>query len=121
MQTGLISKLEGAEHVRLLSPLGYHDMLKLVKDAKILLTDSGGMQKEALWLSTICITLRDTTEWVETIKVGANTLVSADRTLIINKVNKILSESPCRSIFDSNPYGDGKAAKKIIGILEQGD
>lgn len=119
MQSGLFSKLERAKHLRLLSPLGYHKMLKLVKDAKILLTDSGGMQKEALWLKTRCITLRNTTEWIETIEVGANTLVGADRTLILDEVSKILNDGPCSSIFDINPYGDGKAAKKIIGILER--
>lgn len=120
-RTNRLSTLEKADHIKLLSPLGYHDMLKLVRNARMLLTDSGGMQKEALWLETRCITLRDTTEWIETIEIGVNVLVGSDKTSIIKEVKNILTSDPPKNIFDSNPYGDGKAAKKIVNILKQAD
>jgi len=118
-QMNLLTMLEKAKHVRLFSPLGYHDMIKLVKNSKMLLTDSGGMQKEAFWLKTRCITLRDTTEWVETIELGVNKLVGADSTSIINEVNKILYQGSNESLFKGNPYGDGKASENIIKIIKE--
>jgi UDP-N-acetylglucosamine 2-epimerase len=72
--------------LRLIDPLGYFDIIALEKSARMLLTDSGGMQKEAYWLGVPCITLRDETEWVETVESGWNILAGADRNRIVTAV-----------------------------------
>jgi UDP-N-acetylglucosamine 2-epimerase len=80
----------------------------------MLLTDSGGMQKEAYWLKVPCITLRDETEWVETVASGWNVLTGADRDRIITAVHSFKPPA------DHPPlYGDGKAAEKILSVLCQ--
>jgi len=113
----LLSKIQKHEHIKLVNPTGYHETLKLMKNATLVLTDSGGMQKEAFWLRTPCITIRENTEWVETVQLGANHLAGADtqkivditRQIIENKeqIGKKLKELP-------NPFGDGRASEKIL-------
>jgi UDP-GlcNAc3NAcA epimerase len=100
--------------LRLLEPVGYFDMIALEKSARMLLTDSGGMQKEAYWLKVPCITLRDETEWIETVENGWNILTGADREQIIETVRtfKAPSEHPPLS-------GDGQAAEKILDAICQ--
>jgi UDP-N-acetylglucosamine 2-epimerase (non-hydrolysing) len=116
---GLIRKLEEAKHVRLLEPLGYHDMLKLMSEAKLILTDSGGIQKEAFWLKVPCITLRENTEWIETVELGANFLAGYDTNHIISMVNMLVSNNHVKDRIKKlpNPYGDGRAAEKVIKFL----
>ena len=76
-----------ARHVRLIEPVGSLDMARLESAARVILTDSGGVQKEAMWLRVPCVTLRDETEWVETVECGANRLCGADTEKILSAVS----------------------------------
>ena len=116
---GSLEKLRDSGHVLIVPPVGYCEMLKLIMNSKMLLTDSGGMQKEAYWLKTRCITLRDTTEWVETVRVGTNTLVGADKDAILKEANRILGAKRDDNLFAENLFGDGRAAKKIIQHIKK--
>jgi UDP-GlcNAc3NAcA epimerase len=101
--------------VRLLEPLGYVDMVRLQSDARVVLTDSGGVQKEAYWLGVPCVTLRDETEWVETVDAGWNVLVGADRDRIVRAVREL-------ALPEEHPplYGEGGAAAAVVALLERG-
>ena len=110
---GLIDNIEEfAPKLKLIKPVGYLDMLSLAKNAKTILTDSGGLQKEAYWLETPCITLREETEWVETVEIGWNTLVGANKDKILSAANNLNTPKEKPSI-----YGDGHAAERIVKIL----
>jgi UDP-GlcNAc3NAcA epimerase len=78
------AKLPGEGRVRVIEPLAYHDMLTLEQHARVILTDSGGVTTEAFWLGVPCVTLRDETEWTETVETGWNTLVGADTNRIVD-------------------------------------
>jgi UDP-GlcNAc3NAcA epimerase len=101
-----------APHVRLIEPVGYLDMVMLEQDARMIMTDSGGIQKEAYWLGVPCVTLRDETEWVETVQAGWNLLAGADSSKITEAVERF-------SPPDKHPvlYGDGKAAGRCVELL----
>ncbi len=110
--TLLLHLTPNASHLTLLDPLGYFDIIALEKSARMLLTDSGGMQKEAYWLKVPCVTLRDETEWVETVASGWNVLTGADRDRIITAVHSFKPPA------DHSPlYGDGKAAAHCLRAL----
>ena len=96
----------------LTKPVGYIDFLWLQKNAKIILTDSGGMQKEAYMLGVPCITLRDNTEWVETVKSGWNILSGTDKKKILDNIRNFRPLSKRKELF-----GDGKASKEIVQII----
>jgi len=109
-----------SKSIKFIKPLGYFDFLRLLGSAKCVVTDSGGIQKEALILKTPCITVRDTTEWPETLEGGGNTLVLPDR--IPNEVSKRCSPGFHKLMKGlKNPYGDGGTSKRILKILKEYD
>lgn len=99
------------EHVKVIDPVGYKEMIRLIEGSTKVLTDSGGLQKEAYFLKKQCITLRDETEWVETLDHGWNTLVGASKSAILDAV----SNHSLGSYI--NHYGDGNSGKHIIRRL----
>ena len=101
--------------VKLIEPVSYLNMLTLEKHARAILTDSGGVQKEAYWLGIPCITLRDETEWVETVKSGWNVLVGAETKRIIEEVHEAMREILPRKA--PNAFGNGNAGGKIVDSL----
>ncbi len=100
-------------HVRAIDPVGYLQMVRLTSGARLVLTDSGGLQKEAYWLGVPCITLRSETEWVETVEAGWNTLAGAVTAAIVDAVRSFAPPH-------SRPplYGDGFAAARCVDRLE---
>jgi UDP-GlcNAc3NAcA epimerase len=99
-------------NVRMIPPAGYLDFAALASQARVVLTDSGGVQKEAYWYGVPCVTLRTTTEWVETIETGWNRLVGTDPEAIVAGVREAAPRSE-RPLL----YGDGHAAEKIADLL----
>lgn len=97
-----------------ISPVNYLDMIALESSALVILTDSGGMQKEAYFAGVPCITLRDETEWVETVEAGANIIAGTDSDSILSAFSKIQNS---HSTFKDGLYGDGHAAEKIVQAL----
>jgi UDP-GlcNAc3NAcA epimerase len=106
--------LEFASHVKMIDPIGYLEMIAYESACSAVLTDSGGVQKEAYFFRKPCITVRDSTEWVELTNSGWNTLTGTDTDKIINTVKNL-------KIPDEYPslYGDGNCASKICEILRQ--
>ncbi|AOV08780.1 non-hydrolyzing UDP-N-acetylglucosamine 2-epimerase [Sporosarcina ureilytica] len=111
---GLNSIVEQASNIEIVEPISYLEMLLLEKHAKAIVTDSGGVQKEAYFAKVPCITLRDQTEWVETIVTGWNQLVNP---LEVNLAEKLANLQVGKPI--DNLYGDGEAAKKINSIIKK--
>jgi UDP-N-acetylglucosamine 2-epimerase (non-hydrolysing) len=102
-----------AAAIDLIDPVGYLDFVRLLVGAQRVATDSGGVQKEAFYLDTPCVTLRDRTEWAETVDAGGNVLVGADA----DRIDRALSTPPTAA-SDRAPYGDGHAARRIVDALE---
>ena len=104
--------LRPSPHVHLVDPVGYLEMVALVGSARLVMTDSGGLQKEAYWLGAPCLTLRSETEWVETVEAGWNLLVGSDASKILDAVNSFVPP-------DSHPalYGDGAAADRCVELI----
>lgn len=109
----LWASLQAHPAIRFTPPLSFLDMVWLEKNAATILTDSGGVQKEAYFHRTPCITLRDETEWVETVEAGWNQLAGACKETILD----CLHRQPIRKEIEE--YGTGNAARRIVGELER--
>jgi UDP-N-acetylglucosamine 2-epimerase len=104
-----------ASHVKLIEPVGYFDMMMLEDNARLIATDSGGVQREAYFLGIPCLTLRDETEWVETVEVGWNKLVGVKPARIVEAWFGFIPPAEQPPIF-----GDGTAGQRIAQILGNG-
>lgn len=98
----------------LIDPVGYFDMIQLLENARIVLTDSGGLQKEAFFFGKPCVTLRDETEWVELVEGGYNLLAGADTKAVVAAFHQMHHAT---IDFSANLYGQGQAAASIVNVL----
>lgn len=115
MRYGLLEGLVGAQNIRLIEPLGYLDMLQLQQNAALIATDSGGVQKEAYYCQTPCLTLRNETEWVETVHLGWNRLCEINKNKILGEIETMIANSG--TLPHPNIYGDGFASSRICEIM----
>lgn len=107
-------------NIEVIDPVSYVEILTMLKHANCVITDSGGLQKDAFWSKIPCITLRDETEWIETVELGVNFIVGADSEKIIHMIEFINERKmEIRSRYTQNPFGDGLASRKIIEILKE--
>jgi len=111
---GLRALLEAADNIIAVPPLSYTETAGLLKNAAGLLTDSGGMQKEAYFYGVSCVTLREETEWVETVELGWNRLVGTDEDSIVEAARDLV-----RPAVHPDVYGDGHAADAIVHMIER--
>ncbi|WP_027409262.1 non-hydrolyzing UDP-N-acetylglucosamine 2-epimerase [Anoxybacteroides tepidamans] len=105
--------VDAIPNLKVIEPVGYLDMLTLESHAKKIITDSGGVQKEAYFMQVPCVTVREQTEWVETLETEANILVGTDVDKIVAAVKKEV-----HPVY-SDVFGDGKAAEKIVEAIER--
>jgi UDP-GlcNAc3NAcA epimerase len=111
---GLWERIRKNRHIHAMDPIGYLDMIRLEKHARLILTDSGGVQKEAFFFNVPCITLREETEWVETVESGWNRL---DGTRSLDIIRDVKTFSP--PVKKSFPYGNGSAGTAIVEIIQK--
>src|SRR5205085_10286147 len=104
--------LEIPDSVRLVPPLGYLDFAALACQSRVVATDSGGLQKEAYWYGVPCVTMRPSTEWVDTVELGANVLVDDDPDAIAAAVASARMPNERRPL-----YGDGHASERVAAAL----
>ena len=118
---GLFEELNNLEHVHIVKPIGYLDFLLLTSKSTLILTDSGGLQEEAITLNVPALTLRYNTERPETVTAGGNILVGSDKKAIIKNANKILKDKKFADNMKNaiNPYGQGDAAKKTVDAIKK--
>jgi UDP-GlcNAc3NAcA epimerase len=100
------------DNVRMIQPLGYLDFAALASQARVILTDSGGLQKEAYWYGVPCVTMRPSTEWKDTVELGANVLVDDDPDAIA-----AAAADARMPVEGPQLYGDGRAADRIADVL----
>ena len=112
LESQLATRNSQFTNLKSIAPVGYLDMVRLMQAARMILTDSGGIQKEAYWLGVPCVTLRDETEWVETVQAGWNVLAGVDTGRITAAVREFV-------LPESRPalYGDGRAAARTVNAL----
>ncbi|KPU45364.1 UDP-2,3-diacetamido-2,3-dideoxy-D-glucuronate 2-epimerase [Oxobacter pfennigii] len=104
--------IETSSNIKIIDPVGYLDMIRLESHALKIITDSGGVQKEAFFLKVPCITLRDETEWVETVQNGWNIIVGSNEKKIVDAIKNFTP-----AMEQKEAFGDGKASEKISEIL----
>ncbi|BDZ68310.1 non-hydrolyzing UDP-N-acetylglucosamine 2-epimerase [Methanobacterium ferruginis] len=116
---GMYDTLKNAPHIRMIKPIGYLDFLVLQSNSKLMITDSGGIQEEAITLNIPCLTLRYNTERPETVQAGGNILVGADTEKITHNVAKIMGDEELYHNMQEapNPYGDGTTSEKIVDAI----
>jgi len=102
--------------VRIIEPVSYLEMIALEQNARAILTDSGGIQKEAYWFKVPCVTLREETEWVETVQSGWNIIVGTDGQSIINAIS---SADKLNDVCHKTMYGNGDASNRICEIIQK--
>ena len=117
---GLFDELNDLEHVHIIKPLGYLDFLLLTSKSTLILTDSGGLQEEAITLNVPALTLRYNTERPETVTAGGNILVGSDKEVILENANRILDDEEFAEKMKNapNPYGIGDSAKLTVDAIE---
>lgn len=108
--------IDVSEYVNMIPPVSYLEMFHLEMNSKLILTDSGGVQKEAFFYRVPCVTLRDETEWVETVEAGVNILAGAEQNRIIEAV-EYFKDAEVVWGDNENIFGDGKSAKRIVNLL----
>lgn len=118
---GLFDELNDLEHVHIVKPIGYLDFLLLTSKSTLILTDSGGLQEEAITLDVPALTLRYNTERPETVAAGGNILVGSNKDAILENANRILNDEEFADKMKSapNPYGDGDAAVRTVDAIEK--
>ena len=117
----LFDRLNDLDHIHIIKPVGYLDFLLLISKSTIILTDSGGLQEEAITLDVPALTLRYNTERPETVTAGGNILVGSDKDVILSNARKILDDEEFANKMKSakNPYGMGNAAELMIKTIEE--
>lgn len=118
---GLFDELDSLSHVHIIKPLGYLDFLLLTSKSTLILTDSGGLQEEAITLDVPALTLRYNTERPETVTAGGNILVGSDKEAILENARRILDDEDFADKMKNaaNPYGQGDAAKSTVDAIEK--
>lgn len=109
----LMQRLENISNIKIIDPVGYLDFLILEKNAKLILTDSGGVQEEACIMNVPCVTLRYNTERPETVEVGKNVVAGVDKDIVLKGVEEMIE----KDLPSENPFGDGTTASQIIEII----
>jgi UDP-GlcNAc3NAcA epimerase len=103
------------ENIQLIDPVGYLEMIRLEKNASLIVTDSGGIQKEAFFHKVPCVTLRDETEWLETVDLGWNQLAAPENH---TSIEESIRSAFGRSGVDAFPYGRGDSSERIVQEIQ---
>jgi UDP-GlcNAc3NAcA epimerase len=113
LHPGLVRSTGG---LTVIEPVDFLTMLAMIRDASCIITDSGGVQKEAYLLNTPCVTVREVTEWPETVEAGANVLVEPDPAGILGAFEEMSGRT---GFGPGNPFGDGNAGDRIAEYIEE--
>ena len=116
---GLYDKLENSSRIKVTKPIGYLDFLLLLSNSRFIITDSGGLQEEAITLNVPCLTLRYNTERLETVTAGGNLLVGSSKQKIVETLKQVSNDEEIykKMMEAPNPYGDGKTSERIMDAV----